>query len=222
MLNIKKLLSSSLLFIISLIVYNLFTKLYPELLWFESFNADGIWWFTLLSKLKVFAIFFIISFIFIYANFKIARHICNTTTANPKTDFNTPFPALNQLLAELAQRSTQNTMNQLPKQAVNVIGIIAVTGLSILLGLGAKSWWLTLYSYLNQSSFSIIEPIFNRDIGFYFFTLPILENIQSWFFTLTFFTILLTGWLYFSKNILLIISVKNLQKQRLKNTFLYY
>lgn len=41
-----------------------------------------------------------------------------------------------------------------------------------LIGFGASSKWLTVLGYLNSTSFGIADPVFGKDIGFYFFTLP--------------------------------------------------
>jgi len=42
-------------------------------------------------------------------------------------------------------------------------------------GLAGAANWNTLLQYLNSTSFGILEPIFSRDISFYFFTLPFLK-----------------------------------------------
>ena len=47
-----------------------------------------------------------------------------------------------------------------------------VSVLSILAGLMASSGWFKVLQYLNQTAFSIQDPIFSKDVAFYVFTLP--------------------------------------------------
>ncbi len=61
---------------------------------------------------------------------------------------------------------------------------IGVGILSIVLGfLYANSWDIAL-KYLNQVQFGINDPIFNKDIAFYIFTLPFYRLVQNFLFTI--------------------------------------
>lgn len=55
---------------------------------------------------------------------------------------------------------------------------------NISLGIGAlfslfasTALWLDLLKFINAESFGVSDPIFGRDIGFYFFTLPFISNV---------------------------------------------
>lgn len=39
--------------------------------------------------------------------------------------------------------------------------------------------WKDVLLFINQVSFNLADPLFNKDIGFYFFTMPLIENILS-------------------------------------------
>lgn len=51
--------------------------------------------------------------------------------------------------------------------------------LTVLVGLTAAGNWLLFLEFLNQHPFNLTDPIFNREISFYIFTLPFLQLIQS-------------------------------------------
>src|SRR5256885_6969471 len=47
-------------------------------------------------------------------------------------------------------------------------------------GLAGGDEWDMLLRYVNQVPFGTADPVFGRDIGFYFFTLPVLEFVRGW------------------------------------------
>lgn len=47
-------------------------------------------------------------------------------------------------------------------------------------GLAGGDEWDILLRWVNQVPFGAVDPVFGRDIGFYFFTLPVLEFVRGW------------------------------------------
>jgi hypothetical protein len=47
-------------------------------------------------------------------------------------------------------------------------------------GLAGGDQWDQLLRWLNAVPFGVTDPLFGRDIGFYFFTLPVLEFARGW------------------------------------------
>jgi uncharacterized protein len=47
-------------------------------------------------------------------------------------------------------------------------------------GLAGGDEWDMLLRWINQVPFGATDPVFDRDIGFYFFTLPVLEFVRGW------------------------------------------
>jgi uncharacterized membrane protein (UPF0182 family) len=47
-------------------------------------------------------------------------------------------------------------------------------------GLAGGDEWDPLLRWLNAVPFGVTDPVFGRDIGFYFFTLPILQFVRGW------------------------------------------
>ncbi len=60
--------------------------------------------------------------------------------------------------------------------------LIFLTSLSIA-NLSAASWEIIL-QFFNASEFNRLDPIYQKDIGFYLFRLPLLDNLENWFLTL--------------------------------------
>ena len=51
---------------------------------------------------------------------------------------------------------------------------------SFFFGLAGGDEWDNLLRWLNSVPFGATDPVFGRDIGFYFFTLPVLEFVRGW------------------------------------------
>jgi len=47
-------------------------------------------------------------------------------------------------------------------------------------GLAGSAQWDPLLRWLNAVPFGVTDPVFGRDIGFYFFTLPVLDFVRGW------------------------------------------
>jgi uncharacterized membrane protein (UPF0182 family) len=74
---------------------------------------------------------------------------------------------------------------------------------AIALGLsGCLAWflsqhWFTLLLWLHQVPVGESDPIFNRDLGFFLFSLPFLEKLQHWCFNLVLLTLVAVALIYF-------------------------
>ncbi|MBT5856098.1 UPF0182 family protein [bacterium] len=178
-------------------------NLYPELLWFRSFNAEPVWWFTLHAQLRVFGVALAVFSTFIGLNVWIARRISASTKSKLSTPhFNPPFEFMNDLYRSFQSYKSTSSFAALSSKAYRTLLILGVLGLASFFALITKSWWQEWYLYIHQTPFNIIEPIFNRDMGFYVFTLPLFQKLQNLISTLIIFTLGFVGWVYFSQNIL--------------------
>ncbi|MBW4661537.1 MAG: UPF0182 family protein [Drouetiella hepatica Uher 2000/2452] len=67
-----------------------------------------------------------------------------------------------------------------PRFLLRAIAII----FSILLAWLLSQQWAVVLQYQHPTSFNISEPLFGRDVGFYIFSLPLLELVELWLFGL--------------------------------------
>src|SRR5688572_6654747 len=47
-------------------------------------------------------------------------------------------------------------------------------------GTAASSNWLQFLLFLNRQPFNLADPVFNQDVGFYIFSLPLYHFVQTW------------------------------------------
>jgi uncharacterized membrane protein (UPF0182 family) len=64
--------------------------------------------------------------------------------------------------------------------------------LAVVLGSVAQSRWETVLLYVNRVASGLSDPVFSRDVGFYFFSLPFQLFLSSWILTLLVATFLVT------------------------------
>jgi uncharacterized membrane protein (UPF0182 family) len=214
--NIK---TSLLFFALFFIGSTLFSDLLPDFFWFKSIGYSSIWLFKLKAEWAAFAAFFVTALFFISLNVRLANKNSESLSGQSQFSVNTPFKALNNFLEEFQnnQKVVDNpAKNYARKWLLRVVCIVV----SVFFGLTAKHWWQEAFLYVNQDLYGLTDPIFNKDISYYLFTLPFFNHIQNWFLGLLIITSLIVGWIYFSKNILLVIFSKNTNFKSIKTHFI--
>ena len=160
------------LFSVTSIVY-----FYTDLLWFNALGFQSIFTKIILVKLATGLAFGLFSWLFLVANILIARRLA------PKLYYLTP------------NLSLQSIIQQVKPYMDRFFTPILFAGslvLSAIIGLGMASQWDIWLGYFNQVTSPIKDPLFHHSISFYFFTMPILENLQQFAFFILFITILVS------------------------------
>lgn len=75
--------------------------------------------------------------------------------------------------------------------------VAAVIAVAVVFGVVAASKWDLFLKFENSVPFGVTEPVFGKDVGFYIFTLPLLDTVRGWVLTGTITVGLLTLLVYF-------------------------
>lgn len=147
--------------IILLLSANWIVTTYTDWLWFQEIGYEAVWLKQLGVRLATFAIAFVTASAILLLNWLLARRNAIRDTS--------PFHP----------------------QFLNNAGVKwLIIGVSLFLGFafasGMASLWEEVLLFLNRNPFGLDDPIFNRDIGFYLFELPVFEFIQGWLISLIF------------------------------------
>jgi uncharacterized membrane protein (UPF0182 family) len=62
---------------------------------------------------------------------------------------------------------------------IRTLALVGAGVASLLIGLYSASHWDTWLYYLNAVQFGRVDPVLQRDIAFYVFSLPLLEHLQG-------------------------------------------
>jgi len=159
------------------IIVGAIASIYIDLIWFKSVQYVTVFWKILLTKGIVMLFFAAVFFVLSFINLSFARRFAPEFQVEISQDeFERPEIQL--------YKSLQNI--QVNKKFVLWFSLIV----ALFMGFSEGSSWEKILIYLNRTSFGIADPIFNRDIGFYMFSLPFWEFVRNWLsFALTLITV---------------------------------
>src|SRR5215475_3280420 len=139
-------------------------QLYTNWLWFQQLGYQTVFTTTLGAKALLGAAVGLITAALVYLNFKLALRLSPQTGGGARRFMlegqEIPAPDFSALAPRLA-----------PIVAL-VVGVFA--------GLSGWGSWETYLRFLYKVPFGETDPIFGRDISFYFFTLPALDVVSEW------------------------------------------
>ncbi|MBD1875424.1 UPF0182 family protein [Nodosilinea sp. FACHB-131] len=152
--------------------------LLTESWWFESVGYASVFWVRIKWQLALGVGSFVVYGGVLWANYQIAR----------------------QLTRDRVYRFLSRYSNPVQRQQIERFTHLGVAGLVFLLSLGvalrAASAWQTVLQFLNPTEFGTPDPIFQRDIGFYMFKLPLWQGLQDSLLGLLVWSLLLASAVY--------------------------
>ncbi|VBB44178.1 conserved membrane hypothetical protein [uncultured Desulfatiglans sp.] len=151
---------------------------YTDLLWFEDLGYRAVLMKVLSSRVFLFAAGSMIFAAFAAVNLFLAYRLMGGLSALPGA--NLP-PAVQGSARKLLMLSTI---------------VIVILG-ALLLGARPASRWETMLLFMNGQPFNEIDPIFQKDLSFFIFTLPALAFVRSWCVTLVAATLLVCAAFYY-------------------------
>ncbi|MGI9568390.1 MAG: UPF0182 family protein, partial [Desulfobulbia bacterium] len=132
-------------------------SIYPEWIWFENLGFSPVFWTMLLSKFGFGFVIWLFLILIISLNLYVAKRL------HPGGGPGLGFKAADDYVAQFG----------LSGRALNSLLIAVILIASFYIASKGADQWNLLLRYLNQQPFGSTDPIFNRDIGFYLFSLPI-------------------------------------------------
>ncbi len=140
------------------ILINISKGLYTEWLWFNSLGYGSVFATILKTKVLVFFSAAIIFGILFLGNLVLATRLA------PKTEAHLwPWAIVRRLQ---------------PILRLNII--LGTALLSLIFGLVAQGNWEIVLRFFNGQPFGITDPVFQKEIGFYVFSLPFLHFVRGW------------------------------------------
>jgi hypothetical protein len=171
----KGIISLVLVAILGLPLLGVLVHLLTESWWFESVGFTEVFWVKLSWQVGIWVVTFIVYFLFLWGNYWIASH-----------------------RGTVSLRLFDDTDLEIYTKKFTNYGVLVAI---FLIALGAASAsvpvWEKLLKYFNSTEFSSSDPIFNREIGFYIFRLPLYQELWQWLFSLLIWATILSALVYF-------------------------
>jgi uncharacterized membrane protein (UPF0182 family) len=152
-----------LLILVIIVLLWVVAAIYPDWLWFQKLAFPSVFWTMLLSKLGFGLAVWLGFLLILFANLYVARRL--NPGHGPSMSFGTEGGYLSQL--GLSGKAS----------SAFLIGLILLISF-IIASRDADEWPIAL-RFLYQEPFGSADPIFQRDIGFYVFSLPFYSFIQN-------------------------------------------
>ncbi len=158
------------IFLVILGAISVFARFYIDWLWFSSLNFQSIFMTTLLSKIALYVGVFLVSFLFVWLNLQLTRkYKSNDENRPPETDEGREIIYLH------PQKSYWSTFLQAKTSRWTFIIISLV--LAYMVSSSIADQWIIVQQFINRVPFGKIDPVFNKDLGFYFFNLSFYQFI---------------------------------------------
>ena len=142
-----------------------FLGIYVDALWFGSIGYSGVYWYKFRLGVLLFVVFFAVTF----ALLKFA------------------FWLLNRLFPELIERPRLRLASVEDMREVNLLAIIYRPGVwlvsvggGLIAATNMSQQWSEFALFLNSQPAGTTDPIFNRDVSFYLFRLPVYDMLVDW------------------------------------------
>ncbi|NLO22442.1 MAG: UPF0182 family protein [Syntrophomonadaceae bacterium] len=159
-------------FIVLLGVLSLFAGLYAEWLWFDSVKYASVFTTIIFSKITLYVTLFIFGFLLFYINLRITRKNMGLTEKPEEEDEGREVIYLDQ-----ERPSPWRDFMQGPYTKWIFIGVSLFGG--FILSSVAGDYWIVIQQYLNKVPVGTVDPVFSKDLGFYFFNLNFYQFIYS-------------------------------------------
>jgi uncharacterized membrane protein (UPF0182 family) len=160
--------------IIPLLLISFFNRglgFYTDWLWYQSLELESVFITRITATIGLFAAGAVIFWIFLAANVLLARRL------EPKGLDDTP---VSQVADALGVRITP---------VILLVGAV----FAFFMGSGLSGAWEEVLLFLNQTQFGITDPLFNNDVSFYVFSLPIWQLARNWLMTTLVLTLIATA-----------------------------
>ena len=150
-------------------------SIYISALWFGSLGYSSVFWFIFRAKLQLFLIFLIATTAILRVGFWLVEREFASFSFGRRTVF-------------INQQPLNFSPARLLRPLAWVVSIIA----GLIFGFEMREDWRSFALYFHQAPTGITDPIFNKPLGFYLFTLPIYDSISSWLLSLSFIILIAT------------------------------
>lgn len=150
---------------------SLFLHLYADFLWFKSVDYAAVFTTILINKIALYAVVFLFVFLLCYLNLLFTRKNIGTSYGDFEDD-----PTVIYLDEE---RHKSPWLEFLKGKYAKLIFAVASLLIALLVSSSVADKWIIVQQYINQVPFDIKDPIFNKDLSFYFFNLAFYQFIYG-------------------------------------------
>ncbi|MBP1623460.1 MAG: hypothetical protein H6Q07_1480 [Acidobacteria bacterium] len=134
-------------------------EMYFDYLWFSELGKTVVFTTSLYAKSLLGSVTLFVSFLFLYFNFLFANR------GPGRIEIGIPTP------------TGQITAYSVAPETVRRLSGVLAALVGLFLGMAEANHWEMVWRWLHRVDFNKVDPVFSRDVSFYFFTLPFMNEI---------------------------------------------
>ncbi len=169
--------------------------------WFSEVGHTQIFIKSLAAKIALFLTVGVFAVVFLFTNFSLAIRSTRSTGSG--------------WTAILPEALIGRPMS-LDSSIVKKLAIVLSVVISLFFGLAAAANWQEVLKFISSAAFGATDPIFNKDIGFYVFSLPVLQAALGLVKTLVILTLIGCAAIYFLRGSLHVASLQLLKQMQIE------
>ena len=155
--------------VVLLIILSRSLSIYLSAVWFSSLGFSAVYWYIFKLKVGLFVAFAVVTILLVRTAFWLLERAFASQTIGKRTI------VLNNQPIQFS-----------PERFVRPLGWVLAILFGLFYGFAMKGAWQTFALCFNQTSAPALDPVFQKPLAFYLFSLPVLDLISSWLITLAF------------------------------------
>ncbi|GAB6180966.1 UPF0182 family protein [Desulfotomaculum defluvii] len=144
--------------------------LYIDWIWFKALNYQQVFVTILVSQIGLRTLVGLFMFALLLINLMLTRNSVVKAIESAKAF--RPFQQDDDNVITINQTPFPDWREQITPQRLTWVFVAVSAILAFLYSSSVAGDWITILNYFNQTSFGTTDPVFNKDISFYFFSLP--------------------------------------------------
>ena len=160
---------------VALLVLGSISGLIVDWAWFSSVGYAGVFRTVFATKAAVFATVFAVSALLLWVDGALALRL-----ASQRRRSRLPAVFEQALTTVRAQPAAANLPPPGPLLPWRLLILVAALVLGILIAIGETGNWDLILRFVYQVPYGARDPLFDRDIGFYLFSLPLYVALKNW------------------------------------------
>ncbi len=161
--------------------------------WFSTIGYVGVFWRVFATKAALFLAVFVVSSFLFWVNGTLALRFASRRQPRHPAALDPGFPTVQALPRRPTELSGSPSL-RLPWRLL-ILG--AALAIGLLIAIGETGKWDLILRFVFQVPYGRNDPLFDKDIGFYLFSLPVYVALKNWILLILFLSALMAAAVYF-------------------------
>jgi uncharacterized protein len=168
------------------------TSVVVDWAWFSSIGYVGVFWTAFATKAALFVGVFAVSTLLLWANATLAYRFALKPQLRLPATFD-PYTAVRAFPGPMAGSYGLPLSPLLWRLLILFVALV----LGLLIAMGETGRWYLILRFIYQVPYGRNDPLFDKDIGFYLFSLPVYVAVKNWLLWILLLATLMAGSIYF-------------------------